>query len=66
MAYWSGFKCHYSIVAVIIEKALCTVQLVWCEYGCVKQGQSLTHTVSPDEIQHVRSNSVVWCLPSDC
>jgi len=30
----------------------------------VNQGRSLTHVVSPDEIQHVRSKSE--CLPSEC
>ena len=30
----------------------------------VKQGRSLTHVVSPDEIQHVRSKSE--CLLSEC
>jgi len=31
----------------------------------VKQGRSLTHLVSPDEIQHM-SVQRVRCLPSDC
>jgi len=30
----------------------------------VKQERSLTHMISPDEIQHVRSKSE--CLPSEC
>jgi len=32
--------------------------------NAVKQGRSLTHNFSPDEIQHVRSKS--QCLPSEC
>jgi len=30
----------------------------------IKKGQSLTHMVSPDEIQHARSKNE--CLPSEC
>jgi len=33
-------------------------------WNTVKQGRSLTHMVSPDEIQNIRSKSE--CLPSEC